>query len=71
MTPSEFTASLGRLGLTKEALIAEIEALTGHEVAYSTLWRMETGKRTVNPFLAAYLTLREQNNRRGEDPAGT
>ncbi len=47
-------------GLTQAALRDEIKALTGHDVALSTLSDMARGDRRENPFLAAYLALRGQ-----------
>lgn len=45
-------------GLTQVQLRDEIKALTGHEVALSTISDMARGVRRENPFLVAYLELR-------------
>lgn len=60
MTAEDFRGTLDRLGLTQAGLAAEIEALTGHHMAKSTLSRVANGDRSPSPFLVAYLRLREQ-----------
>lgn len=57
---SDMRAALRAQGLSLCDLASEIEQLTGHRVALSTLSRSQTGASAVNPFLAAYLILREQ-----------
>jgi hypothetical protein len=56
-----FRAEMKRQGLTQVSLAAEIQRLTGHRMAPTTISRMVSGERQVNPVLAAYLILRGQH----------
>lgn len=60
MDRHEVRAIRERLGLTQEELSAEITRLSGRPVSRVTIGRIERGERGVNPFLAAYLVLRER-----------
>lgn len=65
MTPAEFRAALDRLGLSRSDLMREIEVMTGHRLAPSTLYRWDRGTSRmgkpiehIDPWAAAYLRMR-------------
>lgn len=65
MTSSELESKIRSIWKKQTHLVAEIEALTGHRMAASTISRMINGARQINILLAAYILLREEKGAPG------